>query len=212
MKKCTVLVADGQTLLRESWSLFLNAQPGFSVVAETSTGEETLHACCRLSPDLVLIEVNLPDTDGITLTRSIVTAVPSTRVIGLSAHNKPGYAREMLSNGAMGYVSKGSSAKELFTAMNRALCGHKYVCDEIKRKIAEQIMAEEGSLLALQSLTPREKGIIQLVKKGMFSAQIAERLSLSQKTVELYRSKILRKLNLPNAAALVNFVNQHVLL
>lgn len=191
--------------------MFLNAQPQFTVVAETGTGEETLESCQRLLPDLLLTEVNLPDMDGIILTRSINQASPATKVIGLSAHNKPGYAREMLGSGAMGYVSKNSSARELFTAMHRALSGRKYVCDEIKKKIAEQVMTEGDSLLAVQTLTPREKGIIQLIKAGMFSTQIAEQLSLSHKTVELYRSKILRKLNLPNAAALVNFVNHHVL-
>ena len=211
MRKYTVLVADGQTLIRESWTLFLNVQPQFTVVAESSTGEETLELCRRHLPDIVLTEVNLPDMDGIALTRGINEACPTTRVIGVSAHNKPGYAREMLGSGAMAYVSKGSPAKELFTALNRALSGRKYVCQEIKKKIAEQVMVEGDSLLAVQTLTPREKGIIQLIKAGMFSSQIAEQLSLSHKTVELYRSKILRKLNLPNAAALVNFVNHHVL-
>jgi len=207
MAKTTILIADDHTLVRETWSLILNTHPAFSVIAEAECAEHAIELAKHLNPDVVIMDINMPGMSGINATQQIQKCSPSSKVLGVSMHTQPMYAREMMQNGARGYVTKNSSREEMFEAISEVQKGNKYICKEIKNIIAEQMLHVKGEAAGINALSKREMEIILYVKKGLLSKEIAEEMNISIKTVEVHRYNILKKLNLKNAAALVNFIN-----
>lgn len=207
MDKITILIADDHTLVRETWSFILNTDPRFTVVAESGSGEEAVELAKNLRPMIVIMDINLPGMNGIEATQLIRKFSPGSKVLGVSLHTQPTYARKMMQKGAMGYVTKNSSREEMFKAIMEIQGGKKYICDEIKNILSEQVISGEDQNTGLNSLSQREIEIISYIKKGNSSKEIAEALNISVKTVEVHRYNILKKLNLKNAAALVNFIN-----
>jgi two-component system invasion response regulator UvrY len=207
MDKISILIADDHTLVRETWSFILNTDPRFTVVAESGSGEEAVELAKKLRPQIVIMDINLPGINGIEATQQIRKYSPGTKVLGVSLHTQPTYARKMMQKGAMGYVTKNSSREEMFKAIMEIQNGKKYICDEIKNILSEQVIAGDDPQAGLNSLSQREIEIISFIKKGFSSKEIADSLNISVKTVEVHRYNILKKLNLKNAAALVNFIN-----
>lgn len=207
MDKITILIADDHTLVRETWSFILNTDPRFTVVAESGSGEEAVELAKKLRPNIVIMDINLPGINGIEATQQIRKFSPGSRILGVSLHTQPTYARKMMQKGAMGYVTKNSSREEMFKAILEIQGGKKYICDEIKNILSEQVISGEDPQTGLNSLSQREIEIISYIKKGNSSKEIADALNISVKTVEVHRYNILKKLNLKNAAALVNFIN-----
>lgn len=209
MNPISILIADDHTLIRQAWTFLLSTHSCFCVVGESSTGQQTIEAAGRLHPDIVLMDINMPDGDGVEATRQVRRVSPATKVIGVTTHTQPAFARQMLKNGAMGFVTKTSSATELIAAIHAVHRGSKYICQEIKENIAREVFDIDNIRSALHSLTHREKEVIELVKEGWSSQQIGKRLGISEKTVEVHRHRILKKLKLKNTVALVNLVNEH---
>jgi DNA-binding NarL/FixJ family response regulator len=207
MEKITILIADDHTLVRETWSFILNSDPRFYVVAECGSGEDAVEMAKNLRPAIVIMDINLPGINGIEATQQIRKFSPGSRILGVSLHTQPTYARKMMQKGAMGYVTKNSSREEMFKAIIEVHEGKKYVCEEIKNILSEQVISGEDQPSGLNALSQREIEIISFIKKGFSSKEIADALIISVKTVEVHRYNILKKLNLKNAAALVNFVN-----
>jgi two-component system invasion response regulator UvrY len=207
MEKITILIADDHTLVRETWSLILNTDPRFNVIAESGSGEEAIELSKALRPNVVIMDINLPGMNGIEATQQIRKYSPGTKILGVSLHTQPTYARKMIQKGAMGYVTKNSSREEMFKAIVEIQDGKKYICDEIKNILSDQVIGGEDQQTGLNSLSQREIEIISYIKKGNSSKEIAESLSISVKTVEVHRYNILKKLNLKNSASLVNFIN-----
>lgn len=207
MDKISILIADDHTLVRETWSFILNTDPRFSVVAESGSGEEAVELAKKLRPNIVIMDINLPGMNGIEATQQIRKYSPGSRILGVSLHTQPTYARKMMQKGAMGYVTKNSSREEMFKAILEIQSGKKYICDEIKNILSEQVISGDDPQTGLNSLSQREIEIIAYIKKGFSSKEIADALNISVKTVEVHRYNILKKLNLKNAAALVNFIN-----
>ena len=207
MEKITILIADDHTLIRETWSFILNTDNRFSVIAESGSGEEAVELAKQLRPNVVIMDINLPGINGIEATQQIRKFSPGSRILGVSLHTQPTYARKMIQKGAMGYVTKNSSRDEMFKAIIEIQNGRKYICEEIKNILSEQIISGEDAQAGLNSLSQREIEIIAFIKKGYSSKEIADALELSVKTVEVHRYNVLKKLNLKNAAALVNFIN-----
>ncbi len=208
MEKTTILLVDDHRLIRDSWSFILNSDPRFEVIGETSTGEEAIEIAKSKRPDIVLMDVNMSPVNGFDATKQIRKFSPGSKVIGVSMHSMPAYAKRMLQLGAMGYVSKNSSKDEMITAITEVNNGRKYICDEVKNILAQQELDEGSPVTAdMNNLSRRELDIIQLIKEGLSSKEIALRLDISLKTVEVHRYNILKKLNLKNTAALVNFIN-----
>ena len=207
MDKISILIADDHTLVRETWSFILNTDPRFSVVAESGSGEEAVELAKKLRPNIVIMDINLPGMNGIEATQQIRKYSPGSRILGVSLHTQPTYARKMMQKGAMGYVTKNSSREEMFKAILEIQAGKKYICDEIKNILSEQVISGDDPQTGLNSLSQREIEIISYIKKGFSSKEIADALNISVKTVEVHRYNILKKLNLKNAAALVNFIN-----
>ena len=207
MSKITILIADDHTLIRETWSFILNSDPKFRVVAECGTGEEAIEKARELHPDIVIMDINMPGINGIEATEQIKKISPESKIIGVSLHTQPTYARKMMQKGAMGYVTKNSSREEMFKAIEEVYQGKKYICDEIKNILSEQVLSGDDQPTGLNTLSQREIQIIALIKKGHSSKEIAESLEVSVKPVEVHRYNILKKLNLKNAAALVHFIH-----
>ena len=210
MEKITILLVDDHKLIRESWSFILNSDPRFEVVGETSNPEEAVEIARAKKPRIVLMDINMTPINGFEGTKLIRKYSPGSKVIGISMHSMPAYARRMIQIGAMGYVTKNSSKDELVLAIVEVNNGKKYICDEVKNILAQQELEEDGTGQPdMNVLSRRELDIVQLIKEGLSSKEIATKLDISRKTVEVHRYNVLKKLNLKNTAALVNFINTH---
>ena len=208
MQKITVLLVDDHRLIRDSWSFILSSDARFQVIGETSSGEEAIEMAKEKRPDIILMDVNMSPVNGFDATKQIRKLSPASKIIGVSMHSMPAYAKRMLQLGAMGYVTKNSSKDEMINAILEVNGGRKYICDEVKNILAHQELDETVSTGAdMNNLSRRELDIIQLIKEGLSSKEIAMRLDISLKTVEVHRYNILKKLNLKNTASLVNFLN-----
>ncbi|MGV3527494.1 MAG: response regulator [Flavisolibacter sp.] len=207
MEKVTILIADDHTLVRETWSYILNTDKRFQVIAECGSGEEAVELARQLRPQIVIMDINLPGMNGIEATELIRKYSPASRILGVSLHTQPTYARKMMQKGAMGYVTKNSSREEMFKAITEIMNGRRYICEEIKNILSEQIITGEDQNTGVNSLSQREIEIINFIRKGNSSKEIADALCISVKTVEVHRYNVLKKLNLKNSAALVNYIN-----
>ncbi len=206
MEPISILITDDHKLVREAWTTILNNDPRFNVIAEAGSAEEALELARTLRPRIVIMDINLPGMNGIEVIPMIRKYSPGTRILGVSLHTQPTYARRMIQQGAHGYVTKSSSREEMFNALLQINQSKTYLCEEIKNIISEQMINGEENT-GINNLSPRELEIIRFIRDGFSSREIAEQLYLAVKTVEVHRYNILRKLNLKNAAALVNYIN-----
>jgi DNA-binding NarL/FixJ family response regulator len=205
MEKITVLIADDHKLIRETWSFILNSDPRFTVIAQCSNGEEAIEMAQKLRPKIALLDINMAPMNGIEATEQIRKFSPATKIIGVSMHSQPAYVKKLLKLGAMGYVTKNSPQQEMFDAIAAVHEGKRYICAEVKTILSEQIFEEESS--GANTLSTRELDVIKHIKEGKSSKEISSELNISLKTVEVHRHNILKKLNLKNSAALVNYIN-----
>ena len=160
----------------------------------------------ELQPEIVLMDINMAPFSGIEATRRIREASPHSRIIGVTMHTQPTYAKKMLQLGASGYVTKNSSKEEMFNAILEVSKGNKFLCEEIKELISEA-QVDPAAISAINTLTEREMDVINLIKQGSSSKDISLKLDISIKTVEVHRHNILKKLKLKNAASLIHFMN-----
>ena len=186
----------------------MNNDNRFKVVAECSNGEEAIEQAKQKRPQIVLMDINMTPVSGLEATRQIRKVSPGSKIIGVSMHSQPAYAKKMLQIGAKGYVTKNSSRDEMFKAIMEVYGGNRYICDEVKNIISEQIM-DDGPSQGINALSERELQIVKLIKEGFSSKEISSQLNISLKTVEVHRHNILKKLNLKNSAALVNYINTY---
>jgi len=207
MDKITILLVDDHKLIRESWTFILNSDDRFLVIGETSNVDEAIAIAKEKNPGIVLMDINMSPVNGFEATKLIRKCSPASKIIGISMHSMPAYARRMLQMGAMGYVTKNSSKDELLEAIIEVNKGEKFLCEEVKNILALQESEDQTGLPDMNVLSHREIDVVQLIKEGMSSKEIAIRLDISLKTVEVHRYNILKKLNLKNTAALVNFIN-----
>ncbi len=208
-EKVTIIIVDDHKLIRETWSFVLGNDPRFEVLGDYGDPETAIEMAKKLQPDVVLMDINMTPISGFDATGQIRRYSPNSKVIGVSMHSQPAYARKMLQVGAHGYVTKNSSKDEMVKAILEVDKGNRYVCEEIRNIISEQLNESAGDEPDVRSLTEREIQIIHLIKGGNSSKEIALQLDISLKTVEVHRHNILKKLRLRNSAALVNFVNSN---
>lgn len=207
MSKISVLLVDDHKLIRESWNLLLSTDDRFEIVGETSDVEQATAVAASRNPQVVLMDINMTPVNGFEATKQVLKQSPHSQVIGVSMHSMPAYARRMFQVGARGYVTKNSSKDELFQAIEEVVAGNKYICEEIKNILAHQELDEDSEYPDMNSLSKREIEVVSQIRQGFSSKEIAQRLEISLKTVEVHRYNILKKLKLKNTAALVNFIN-----
>lgn len=202
----SILIADDHKLIRETWTYILNKDARFKVIGSCANSEEAVKMSEQKRPDVVLMDINMAPFSGIEATRQIREVSPGSKVIGVTMHSQPAYAKKMLQLGASGYVTKNSSREEMVNAIVEVSKGNKFICDEIKDSLADSTTDPEA-VKAINSLTEREMGVIKLIRQGFSSKDISAKLEISIKTVEVHRHNILKKLKLKNAASLIYFMN-----
>ncbi|MBI3919048.1 MAG: response regulator transcription factor [Betaproteobacteria bacterium] len=201
-----VLLVDDHAVMREGLAALLS-RAGIDVIGTAGNGREAVRLARELVPDAVVMDISMPDLNGIEAARQIRVRAPSVRVVMLSMHANREHVHQALAAGAEGYVLKEAAATEVATAVRTVAAGRRYLSPSI-----EAAMLEAGGSAArgpLESLSTRERQVLQLVVEGESSAEIARTVHLSPKTVETYRSRLMKKLGVANVTALVKFAVQH---
>jgi two-component system response regulator NreC len=210
-----VLLADDHAVLRSGLRLLLTSQSQYEVVGEASSGTETLTQAEQLQPDLILLDLSMPALGGLDALPMLRKISPSARILVLTMHDDAQYLRQALKLGASGYVLKKAADSELLAAVRAVLRGEVYVHPSMTRILLEDLLPEAkltNSENAWDHLSEREQEVLKMVALGHTSAEIAEQLSLSAKTVETYRARGMEKLGLRTRAALVRFALQEGLI
>ena len=204
------MIVDDHTLVRETWTKFINLYPEYEVIFHTGDGNEAIEVARKKRPDIVLLDINMSPLNGFDVLEMIRKFSPGSKVIGVSMHSQPAYAKRMMRGGAKGYVTKSSPSEELMLALAEVAAGKKYICEDVKNILTEQAVNETGQgPSAIGQLSDRELQIINLLRSGLSSKQIGQELSITPKTVEVHRHNILKKLKLKNSVALIEYVNSH---
>ena len=213
--KISVLLADDHVVLRSGLALLLNGQTELEVVGEASTGIEAINQATELQPDLILLDLNMPGLNGLDALPTIKQEAPDSKILILTMHNDPEYLRQAIKMGASGYILKKAADTELLSAMQAVLQGGIYVHPSMTKDLLTDFFPEQGQdgdKDVWETLSPRERQVLRLVALGHTSAEIAEQLSLSAKTVETYRYRGMEKLGLQTRATLVRFALKRGLL
>jgi two-component system invasion response regulator UvrY len=206
-KKIKIIIADDHLLIAETWATLINMDPDFEVIKVYDNTKSMIEEISELRPDIAILDINIHPFSGIEAAKMIKKLAPGTKIIGVSMHNQPSFAKKMIRNGAMGYVTKSSNKSEMYEAIRAVMKGEKYICSEIQRNITNQLlMGEEDNKIS--KLTEREIEIIKMIKNGSTNKEIAEALFLSPRTVETHRARILKKLGLKNSLSLVKYINE----
>ena len=202
-KPTRVLLADDHTVVRHGFRRILEAQPDFEVVGEVSNGREAVEAAKTLLPDVIIMDVTMPELNGIEATRRIGEAAPKTRVLALSMHRDSVYVREILRAGAKGYLLKDSSEADLISAVRSVAQGEGYLSPSVSEAVLTDYRKHVTNPIDL--LSTREREVLQWIAEGKTNKEIATGLNLSVYTVEAHRGKIMEKLNLHSAGEMVRF-------
>ncbi|HEX6529261.1 MAG TPA: response regulator transcription factor [Burkholderiales bacterium] len=202
-----VLIADDHAVVAEGLRHLVEAEKDIEVVACVGDGREAVQQSRDLQPDVVLMDLSMPELNGADATRAILERDPRCRVIVLSMYSQREYVRRALKAGAAGYVVKRSAAKEVVEAIRAVHAGQRYLSPRVADVVLEDYTDEKKDD-PLSRLSAREREVLQLLAEGRTGAQIAERLALSQKTVETYRARLVEKLGIRDLAGLVRFAIQ----
>jgi DNA-binding NarL/FixJ family response regulator len=202
-----ILLADDHRIMREGLRSLLEKQPDTEVIAEAENGRTTLQMSRRFKPDVILMDIIMPDLNGIEATRQILAELPDIKVIALSMHSDKKFVVEMLNAGASGYLLKDTAFEELGKALHTVVNNRTYLSPKIAGLMAEDYspsIATKDSSVSLV-LTSREREVIQLIAEGKTTKQIASLLNVSVKTVETHRKKIMDKLGTNSVAELTKY-------
>jgi DNA-binding NarL/FixJ family response regulator len=208
----SIVLADDHTVVRAGLRALLEGgQSGFHVVGEAADGLEAVQLVERQKPDVLVVDVMMPGLNGIEVTRQVRQRVPQTRVVVLSMHASEPYVLEALRHGASGYVLKDASSEQLVQAVREVAEGRPYLSPPLsERAIAAYVeRAQPAALDPYELLTTREREVLQLAAEGLSNTEIAQRLTLSPRTVEMHRGNLMRKLDLQSQTDLVRFAIRH---
>ncbi|HEX5066216.1 MAG TPA: response regulator transcription factor [Myxococcota bacterium] len=203
----TILIADDHGVVAEGLKHLIEAQPDMKVVAMAGDGREAVRLAREAQPDVVLMDLSMPELNGADATRAILERERDCRVIVLSMYADREYVRRALKAGACGYVVKRSAAKEVVDAIRAVHAGQRYLSPRVADVVIDDYAAEDKQD-PLARLSAREREVLQLLAEGRTGAEIAARLALSQKTVETYRARLVEKLGIRDVAGLVKFAIQ----
>ena len=205
MSKIKVLIADDHELIRQGVRSILHSDPNAQVVGEAVTGAQAVEQTLRLKPDVVVMDLAMPELDGIEATRQIRAANPSTQIIVLTMHDSEIMVRRVLNAGASGYVLKSELANKLKTALRVVHRGRRYLSRQMSERLMDRYLQQTGPVEeSAFSLTGRELEIAQLLSLGKSSKEIGDVLNITVRTVETHRANIMRKLNVHSVTELLH--------
>jgi len=203
VRRLRILLADDHAVVRNGFRMILAAQADMEVVGEVSNGREAVEMAGRLLPDVVVMDVTMPELNGIEASRQISKTVPKARILALSMQKDSVYVREMLRAGAKGYLLKDCDERDLLAAVRAVASGKGWLSPEVSQAVLEDYRKHVTNPIDL--LTPREREVLQLIAESRTNKEIAAALSLSVYTVEAHRGRIMEKLNLHSIGELVRF-------
>jgi len=201
------LLADDHAVVRQGFRLILSHEPDMEIVGEAGNGREALALCEELKPDVVVMDVAMPELNGIEATRRLAASLPKTRVLALSMHKDGVYVREILGAGARGYLLKDSIDRDLLAAVRAVAKGEGYLSPAISDAVLNDYRRNVSKPLDL--LTSREREVLQMIAEGGTNKEIANKLNLSVYTVDAHRGRIMEKLNVHSSNELVRFAVRH---
>jgi len=207
-RRYRVLVAEDHAILRDGLRALLSASPDMEVVGEVDNGRDAVRQIYALKPDLVLMDLSMPGTNGVEAIREIKRRNLEIRILALTAHKNEEYIRAALHAGASGYMLKDSTHAELLTAIRSVMAGKIYLSPGVSEKVISGYLGDDRAETATtrqDTLTNREREILKLVAEGMQNKEVSAYLSISVKTVEKHRANMMKKLNLHNTAALTSY-------
>jgi DNA-binding NarL/FixJ family response regulator len=209
--RARVLIVDDHSIVRDGLANLIERERGMRVVGFASTGEEAVSVTQRLRPDLIIMDLMLPSLNGIDATRRIISEIPRTRIIALSACHTPEQVCRVLRAGALGFVLKSAAASELLRAIEEVTAGKQYVSPVIAALFLDGELSMPIPKSPFERLSSRERKVVQLIVAGSTSSDIGLELSLSRKTVDTYRGRIMVKLGVANRSALIRFALEYEL-
>jgi two-component system response regulator NreC len=203
----SIVLADDHPVVRLGLRTLLQSEPGFAIVGEAGDGLETVRLVERLQPDVLVLDLMMPALNGLEALRIIRQRSPRTRVVVLSMHSNKAFVAEALKNGATGYVLKGGREEDLVRAMREAAAGRRFLSAPLTERAIEAYIEQTraAELDPHETLTPREREVLQQAAEGKTSTEIAGRLHVSHRTVENHRANLMRKLGLQNQSELVRY-------
>jgi DNA-binding NarL/FixJ family response regulator len=207
-----VFLVDDHRMVREGFRLLLETQSDIKVVGEVGNGREAVRQAIKLAPDIILMDIAMPELNGIEATKQIIEARSTAKIIILSMYSTTQHIFQALKAGAKGYILKESAGDDIIKAVRAVHSGKTFLCDEITEMVVgDYIEKREGAVSddPLSRLSTREREVLQLLVEGKSNTKIAELLFLSQKTVETYRSHLMQKLGISDLPGLVKFAIQH---
>ena len=207
-----VFLADDHEMVRDGLAVLLDKQPDITVCGQAADGRHAVRQILKLRPDIVIMDIAMPKLNGIEATRQVLADNPDIKVIILSMHATSEHIFQAVRAGARGYVLKESAGRELVEAINTVHRGRRYMTPKIEELMVDDYVLKRESGKAkgpLESLSDREKEVLQLVVEGRSSPEIADTLYISRKTVDTYRSRLMEKLGVKDMASLVKFAIQH---
>jgi DNA-binding NarL/FixJ family response regulator len=203
MSVIQILIADDHKIIRDGLKALINKEAGMEVIAEAENGRETIRLVEKLRPNVVIMDVSMPDMNGIDATRKITEAVLDVRVIALSMHTDRRFILGMLEAGASGYILKDSAFEEVAKAIRNVEGGRAFLSPRIAEVVVNGYL--DKTPRAFHALTPREKEVLQLLAEGIAAKDIALRLNISVKTIETHRRNMMEKLNMRSIAGLTKY-------
>ena len=207
-----VFIADDHAVVRDGLKSILEAEGDINVVGTASDGRQAVRQLCKLKPDVVIMDIAMPELNGIEATEQVCETCPSTQVVILSMHATSEYIFRALKAGAKGYLLKESAGQEVVNAVRTVEKGRRYLSQQIEEAVINDYMNRHETAITkspLDMLSSREREILQLVVEGKPSVEIAGILFISPKTVETYRSRMMQKLKVRDLPGLVKFAIQH---
>lgn len=206
MHEVTVLLADDHSIVRRGLRAIIEGQPEMTVVGEAITGRELVQMCEQLRPKLAIVDIAMPQLNGIDATEQVTKHWPDTKVIILSMHSDEAYILRALTAGAKGYILKDSAETDLIPAINAVLRGRPYFSPRVANMLLEdyvRFLRQRGLADTYDLLTEREKEVLQLIAEGRSNKEVANLLNLGVSTVETHRGNIMQKLDLHSTAEIV---------
>lgn len=204
-----VLLADDHAVVRDGLRVLLEAQGDIAVIATAGNGREAVQLAKQHQPHVAVLDISMPGLNGIEATRQIRAASHKTQVVILSIHSSAEHIYHAIRAGALGYLLKESAGAEVVAAVRAVAEGNRYLGQKITEAVLTDYLLHKREKSPLESLSEREREVLQLTVEGKSAAQVADVLSLSPKTVETYRSRLMQKLGVNDLPALVKFAIQH---
>ena len=205
--KTRVLLADDHKIMREGLRSLLAVSPGVEVVGEAGDGRSAVQLALKLSPDVVVMDIGMPDLNGVDATRQIKARAPQIKVIALSLHSDERFISGMFKAGASGYLLKDGAFEELARAIRTVADGHTYLCPRIAKTVVRDYLrnAPAVPMTGGPTLSDREREVLQLIAEGKSTKEVAGRLDVSVKTVETHRARIMERLGVHSVAELTKY-------